>query len=236
MTEDKKLRDLLEESQDDLFQRIIDRQEGRVGLAEAKKEPDPTQSELDRWNRELDALERGTDKDKAHRMVAWRRLGIAAVIAVLLMIVTVAALQIRILNVVETIQEKFTHLSPDKSAEDVLAGWENVWLPTSMPEDFMLTDVVENGDIRAVEYTDSEGTQLTFYQYNSDTMLHLDTENAVVSNCHVGEFQCRLVYKAGWSALYWNNSDLAFAIEYDPDKTPDPVIQQVAQSVALDNK
>ena len=48
MTEDKELRKLLEESQDKLFQRIIDRQEGQIELAEAKKETDSTQTEPDR--------------------------------------------------------------------------------------------------------------------------------------------------------------------------------------------
>ena len=233
MAEGKTLQEMLEESQDELFQQMVDRQEGRVGLAETKNNPGPTQSELDQWNRKLDKLAADMEKSGAHRAKSWRRLGVVAAIAVLLMIGTVAALQIRILNVVETIQEKFTQLSPEKTAEETVESWEDAWLPAFIPEDFMLSDAVESEGVRAAEYTNSEGVQFTLYQYAEDTMLQLDTEDAVVSDCPIGESMGQVIQKGGWAALYWDNSNVVLCLEYDPGEISANIIQQVARSVAL---
>ena len=57
---DQELQDLFEQSEDALFRRIVDRQEGALGMAERERlgMDGPSAVTLARWDRALDALER----------------------------------------------------------------------------------------------------------------------------------------------------------------------------------
>lgn len=216
----------MEQSQDQLFQQIIDEQEGRLGIEEARRLGGPPEEALTRWTTELDKIK---DKRPGH----WKRtVVIAAIIAAAMaMAVSVLATNFDFLNIVETIQEQFTQFSPDKSPEIIVSKWSGAYLPEYVPAGYMMSDAVESTDIRAVEYTNSEGIRFTFNQYSGNTNLRIDTETAETTGCHVGTEDGRLVRKGSQSTLYWNSVDTAFSIVYDPANITDDEARQIAESV-----
>lgn len=230
MAESTRIRDLLEQSEDQLFQRIIDGQEGLLGIEEARRYGGPSEEELARWTERLDKL-----ADKPFPSRRWRRVAVAAAIIAAGLAVTVLAYQADLLNFVETVHEQFTQISPGNTPEEVVSGWVGAFRPEYVPEGYLMSDAVDNGDTRAIEYANSEGVRFTFYQSTADTNIRIDTEAADLSDCRVGDVFGRLARKDGLSTLFWSTTEASFSIEYDASRTSDREIRQLAESVTKIN-
>lgn len=123
----KSIQELLEQSEDRLFQQIVDEQEGLLGIEESKALEGPGEEALVRWNARLNKL---AEKPASHRR--WRRTAVVAAIIAALLAVSVLAYQVDILNFVETIQKQFTQLSPSDPPENTVSAWIGAYCPDHM--------------------------------------------------------------------------------------------------------
>lgn len=222
----KSIQELLEQSEDQLFQQIVDEQEGLLGIEESKRLGSPSEEELAQWTARLNKL---AAKAAPHR----RRKRLVVVVAIIaaLLAVSVLAYQVDLLNFVETVQEQFTQLSPSDPPENTVSAWVGAYCPEYVPDGYMMSDAVDNGDTKAIEYTSTEGVRFMFYQSGGDTNIRIDTEAAELSDCRIGDVTGRLVRKDGLSTLFWSTTGASFSIEYDASRTSDQEIQQLAESV-----
>lgn len=235
MTRKPGIQDLLEQSEDRLFQRIVDEQEGGLGLTEAARTDGPSQAALDQWTARLDKLEQQQPSPTARRR-NWTRLALVAAILAAVLALSAMAFHKDILNVVETVRARFTQLSPVELPETVVAGWMDAYLPTYIPDDYMMSDATDTGDFRFVEYTDPQGNCFAFYHYGSDTVAHVDTEAADTQSCQIGIWPGLLVKKDGLSTLYWSIENTSFSIEYDSAQINDKTVLKIADSTAMVQK
>lgn len=226
MTGRKSIRELLEQSEDELFQQIIDEQEGQLGIEEARRLGGPSQDELARWKERLGALEKRTNQRRRN----WKRIAITAAIIAAVLTITVLAVRTDLLNFIETVQEQFTQFSTE-TPEDTVSEWPDAYLPSYVPTGYIMSDAVDNGGIRAVEYANSRGVRFTFYHYGTDTNIRIDTENADKERIYIGTAKGYLVRKGSLSTLYWSTGAASFSIEYDPTEISNHDIQLIAESV-----
>lgn len=220
---------MLEQSEDQLFQQIVDQQEGLLGIEESKRLGSPSEEELAQWIARLDKL-----VAKAAPYRRRKRLVVVAAIIAALLVVSVLAYQVDILNFVETIQKQFTQLSPSDPPENTVSAWIGAYCPEYVPEGYMMSDAVDNGDIKAIEYTNSEGVRFTFYQSGGNTISRIDTEAAGRVNCLVGANEGYLVRKSGQTQLLWQTTNAAFCIVFSD--TPEEEILKTAESLTNVNE
>lgn len=230
MTENRNIRELLEQSEDRLFQQIIDEQEGWTGIEEARHLGGPDADILARWR---DHMEKLSSQGRRN----WKRIAIIAAIIAVALTITVLAVHIDLLHFIETVQEQFTQFSPSETPESTVAKWLDPYLPAYVPTGYIMSDAVDNGDTKAVEYTNSEGRRFTFYQSGTDTNIRVDTETAEIETCSVGSETGYFVRKNGLSNLHWNTAAASFSIEYNPVVITDQETLRIAESVAkIQNK
>ena len=218
-----------EELEELLFQKMIDLEEGRLGIEEAQRFGEPAPDELARWDERLDKLVKHSVQ---HRRRNWKRIIIAAAIIAAVLTITVLAVHTNLLNFIETVQEQFTQFSPAETPESIVSEWLDPYLPAYVPAGYMMSDAVDNGGTKAVEYTNSEGIRFTFYQSGGDTNIRIDTETAETEDRCVGREAGYLVQKNGSSSLHWNTVGAAFSIEYDPIFIEDKEALRIAESIA----
>ena len=225
MPENRRIRDLLEQSEDQLFQRIVDEQEGLIGLEESRQSGGPSKEALARWTAELDKLEARPAPRRR-----WKRVALAAAIVAAVLALSALAYQMDFLNFVETIQEQFTQLSPSEPPEKTASTWIGAYRLEYVPEGYLMSDAVDNGDTKAMEYANSEGIRFTFYQSGCDTVSRADTEAADAETRTIGGGTGYLVKKDGQSQLLWQTTDAAFCIVYG--ETPEEEIMKIAESLS----
>lgn len=231
MADQDKIQELIDASEDALFQKIIDRQEGALGLEEMTQPGSaPTQAELAQWERALNELDRVASPAKT--LPKRKRVGRIAVLSILaaaLLLVAASALYRPILNWVESVHEKYTQLQASSSAQARVDLWTAVYLPTYLPPYFTVSDAFEYEDIKIIEYASIEGARLTFYQYKSNANVRVDTEaankTAVMLITGVEAYQ---IDKGSLSTLYWNDCGYSFSVEFNPDEIKTSEIQAFA--------
>lgn len=199
-------------------------------MEEAQRLGGPDPAELARWSERL-------EKQTVKRRRNWKQIAMVAAIIVGLLTVSVLAAHIDLLNFIETVQEQFTQFSPVETPEDAVSKWLDAYLPAYVPDGYMMSDAVDNGDTRAVEYTNSEGSRFTFYQSGGSTNIRIDTEAAETVKCCIGTEAGYLIRKNGSSSLHWNTASSSFAIEYNPAEIADKEALWIAESTTkIQNK
>ena len=229
MKENSRLRDLLEQSEDALLQALIDEAEGELGQAELKElAGEPPSAEYAKWRQ---ALHRRTAPKRAGVSKRWLRVVVAAAIIAALLLLTVAAVRYQMLNFIERVYEQFTQLQPDTSAEARVAGWGDIYLPSYLPEGFFISSAWESGDTKIIEYTNSPGDRIIYYQYDCGSSLRLDSEDADKRACQVGGIDAWILEKDGLCTLYWWNETGIFSLEFTSGSVPETEIEQIAESL-----
>lgn len=218
MTDDEKIQDIIEASEDALLQKIIDRQEGTLGLEElGHPGPVPTQAELKQWERGLDKLAGG--RRLAKPSFKGKRLGRAVLLVILaavLLLAAASALYRPILNWVESVHEKYTQIQAGETAENQVAQWESAYIPEVSPDGFSISDAADLGDVKFIEYANAGGGRITFYQYGPRSSVRIDTEKADRTiTAWVGGQTAYLFRKEELSTFYWNQGGCILSIEYD---------------------
>lgn len=85
---------------------------------------------------------------------------------------------------------------------------------------------------KVIEYADSMGGQITFYQYSATSNVRIDTENAdKVVFPWVGAATAYQFEKGGQTTLYWSTESCVFSIAFDSASVPEAEIVSFAQGI-----
>lgn len=225
-----KIKDLMDEAEDALFQKIIDRQEGAQGIAEnTLPAPGPTGAELARWTLALDALSRQAPPQR--KRVRLRRTVILAALLGAALLVAAGAFHRQILNWIETAHDQYAQLQAGRTAQQELDGWTGAYVPTALPLGYVLRYAKSTEQFKVIEYADSSGDQITFYQYCASSTVRFDTEEASKTVFPwVGETTAYQFQKGGRTTLYWTNKTSVFSIAFDAASVPESEMLSFAQS------
>lgn len=225
--------EIIEQAEHEALQRIIDEQEGLLGIEESRRLGEASPEDMEAWERLLKAIPVTSGPPKRRR---WKRLLVAVAVLMALLVISSIAFHVRILNVVEGIQEKFTQIQVSKSAEEMIEGWAGAYILEPVPPGYFYSDAVDAGDYKAVEYANSEGGRFTFYQSADQTGLRIDTEGAVSTPVTIGAIPAKIIFKNELATLTWTDGQTYFSIEYCPQQVGDAQAIQFAQSVTPKKK
>lgn len=234
-TDNQNLYTIMDSLKDQTFQEIIDRMEGIQGIEENKLPgDDPSERALTNWTRELDKLERAAKRKTPHRK---RFIHIAMVAVLLLSFLLISVNAHHILNWFGATYEKYTKLQQTASIETEIKGWKDVYLPEYVPEDYTISDGIATTDAKSIEYTDTEGHRIMFYQYSPQSNIMIDTEAAdKTMTSAVAGHTAYVFHKNGLTTLYWDNGIQTFSIEFSTLCLTEDEAIQMAESIQLQNK
>ncbi|MCQ4864940.1 DUF4367 domain-containing protein [Pseudoflavonifractor phocaeensis] len=227
------LKDIVEQSQEEALQRIIDRQEGKLAREELKEPgPAPTVEELAHWSSELDRLEQDASRKGLSRRKWGMRLIVVAALLGALLALSVGAIRAGILNLFIDAQEQFTQITTSQSPERVVAGWRQFYLPSSLPDGYTMSSPINDEDMKSIEYSNSAGERILYYQYSPNSNIRLDTEKADKQyyDSIIGE-TAYLFEKGALSTLYWSTDGYILSIEFNPASVTSEDILDMAKSV-----
>lgn len=233
MADQDKIQELIDASEDALFQKIIDRQEGALGLEELNQcGAVPTQAELARWEQALNKL---VDVKAPGTTPGKKRLGRTALLAILaaaLLLVAASALSRPILNWVESVHEQYTQLQAKNTAQDEIDSWSGYYLPTSLPAHFAVSDAHKADDVAMIEYANTEGFRITFYQYSPHSSFRIDTEKAdkVITDL-IPDQNVYLFSKKNLSAFSWNCGGHLLSIEFNTGSVEESELRALIGSI-----
>lgn len=213
MNDGKDLRELMESAEDDLFQAVVDRMER---LEAAEPGPEPPAEVLARWQAALDKLE-PAPAPRSRRKLGLRIALAAAILAGLFLF---GAHALQLLNWIEIQRETYTQIQapPESTAEEIVSGWSGACLPSYVPEGYHMSHAMDGTDFKAIEYADTEGHRLVFYQYSDSSSVRIDTESAEKrTDCTINGRTAYLIQTEAAGTLYWTDGQQIFFLEYEPD-------------------
>lgn len=231
MADETDLRGLLEAAEDELFQKIVDRMEGMQGMQGIEEsrlaKEEPSQEELLKWNTALDKLERQLTQPK--KCKSNKRRWIAVLAAILAATLLASANAYHIMNWFETVREKYTLIHQENSISSEISRWEGAFVPDEVPKDFTISDALCGDDMLIIEYADTAGHRIVFYQYSPGANILIDTEKAdKVIDYKVADYTAYLYYKGELITLYWNNGAQVFSFEFGSHTTEQEILDMAA--------
>lgn len=222
------LHDLIDSTEDKLFQTIIDRQEGALGMAEQEL---CGEKPLYNWppSHQNSVLSCAPSCGFRRR---WLSRAVVAAIIVFALAITAFAAAPTVLNWLETAHGNFVHISADESATEKIAAWTQVYVPDYVPEDYLPSDASRTEGMTVIEYVNTKGDRLIFYQYSPSSNIRIDTEfsEETVLTWKNGE-TAYLSSKGSTSIVYWSSSDWMFSIEYNPEDLTIDEIELMEESI-----
>lgn len=229
------LKEWLDQADEERFQRIIDEMEGVWVQAElGKTDGGPTDAELDQWQEKLDSLLEHNDVS-SHKRVHWKHAAIVAAIIAAVLFVSVNGLYI--CNWVESIHEKYTQIQPINSQATGLEDWADAYIPVYIPKNYARSDTGSGVDFKYIEYTNTEGSRIYFYQYDFDLTLRIDTEQADYTlDREINGQSAYLFQKGSLSTIYWSCGEFTLSIEYDPEFVAESEILEMAKNLQWKEK
>lgn len=231
MNRKNQLKDLLESSDDELFQKLIDRQEGAEGQSESYVLGIASEPEMQQFHNRFTATYCAASDHKPSG-ARWK-LGRGFLVAVFVMVFlfTVAKAYPKMLNWVIESFDEFIQFHSNTSPEETMELWEDGWVPTYLPDDFRITDVVCGETAKLIEYSNTTGERIVFYQYSTNDNFHLDIENAIQEECQIDGKPAYVIEKEEISTLYWLDTDWSFSIEFPPSIMLDEAVK-IAESIS----
>lgn len=227
MSERQPFSDILDRSDDQAFQAIIDRQEAALGRAESGT-PGPalTAETLAKWEKELDKL----PGQRRSRRRLRRTVLLAAIITALLLAAAAGAYHVELLNWWERVRQEVSILTVEEDPEAIVQTWTGCHVPTEIPEGFEIAQAVNGTTAKIIEYHDTAGNRIMYYEYTSDVTLGLDKEqaSALIEPNHEG---AHAYEKDGKTSYYWFSEERAYVLEFDTDAVTLDAVERMAESL-----
>lgn len=154
-------------------------------------------------------------------------------------VVSVESLRIKVLNYIIEVQEEYTSIRikdiPIDNIETTYPGvpteWENVYIPTYIPEGFKIEKAESLAVIKMIQYSNDDGQLIIFNQSTNEKMdLRVDTENAKSEKININGFEGLIVEKNGLITIAWYNNDFSFYLKSQIDKNE---LVKMAESIKV---
>ena len=179
-------------------------------------------------------------KRRYQRRTAMKRnirkgIHIAACAVLLLGVITpfavahIEAIRVRVMRLLIDIQEDRTNVSiqEDVSASfNVPTEWKGQYYPSYIPEGYRLTQLLDNYSI--VVYSNANGDEITFEEYNEYDEIVIDSENSYVSYGQVDGNAAFIVEKNN-TKIIWCNGSFLFSVTASDYSTA----RKVAEGIEL---
>lgn len=186
------------------------------------------------------AEKRRKERRKAIRGHIRRGLHIAACLVLILAmaatfaIAKVEFIRVRVMKMLVDLQADHADISivEDVDASFVVPdGWDGNYYPAKIPDGYVL-DRISSG-IHRVVYSNTDGDELYFFEYEDEDELAVDTENAEIRYGRIDGSIAMIIQKKGKGCtILWCNGDryfMVFAKDYETAAT-------VAENVMRINK
>lgn len=231
MDDRKNFSDILEQSDDQAFQAIIDRQETALAKAEcASTGPALTKETLEKWENALDELPDPPEGYCGRRKLRRMAMIAAIIMALLLLAAGASAFHVQLLNWWEQIWEETSIIHVEEDPEAVIQTWKGFYAPTAVPEDFQAARAINGTTAKIIEYRDAAGSRILFYQYTADASLGLDKEHADTLNAQDRE-DIGTDGNGNETNYYWFVEDRAYLIVFNAEDVTVDAVEQMAKSL-----
>jgi len=141
-----------------------------------------------------------------------------------------AAVRVYVLNWTEQATEKYLQFQAGESAAERVARWQEAYVPSTVPRDYQISAAAYSESSKFIEYANTAGDRLLFFQYPGSAAVRIDTEAADREVDWFGQ-KAYLFLKEGTAMVTWDGGDCIFSIEYDPEAVTDEEIKEMAKSL-----
>lgn len=230
-------KNLYEEYEDSLFKLVMHdaaEKEGRLFLEEKeklKKDPKslPSRAAVQKFSQQLDEQLKKT-KTYARRRRIWQALNKAAIAMLIVLVilgatvVTVQAVRIRVLNFLMDVQQEYTSFQLQDSSSGSEGGstiieWRQAFIPTYIPEGYKISSISDGNLSRIIEFTNPQGSLITYVELSEGNKCQLDTEKAsVVETVNINGHEATVVVKNSMVTLIWAMNERMFMIRGQIEK------------------
>ena len=174
--------------------------------------------------------------------ISYRSLNKTAMIFLVLIlllstsVLTVQAIRIKALNLLISMEDRYTAIrlgDRGNGVEDNMhIDWHNAYMPTNIPEGYIISNLTNNKNLKSIEYTSKNGGIILFQQINENGSKNVDTENAEkIENVTVQGKEGLLVIKDGLITVIWNNDLYVFLLSARTEELRNDDVLKIAESV-----
>lgn len=228
---------LYEEYEDSLFRLVmhdVAEKEGQLFLEEAgklKNDPEylPSPETVQRFTQQLDAhLKKPKAYARRHRILAaLNKVAVAMLITLVILgttVVTVEAVRVKALNFLMDVQQEYTSFqlqdsSSNSEGSSETVDWHQAYVPTYIPEGYEVSATVQNENYINIEFTDLQGSLISYMELSADSTPALDTKNAsAFEKISINEHEGTIVVKNSLVTVIWSMDERMFMIRGEIEK------------------
>lgn len=226
---------LYEEYEHALFQLVMHdaaEQEGSCLLEENQRikafaESLPPEEALRKFTEQLDAHLRKQKVDARRKKLPrlLRRVAVAVVAICFVFftaMTTVHAFRVEVMNFWMSIQPQYTifRLKENEnttSRENLVVGWANAYVPTYVPEEYVVSSVTVTQLLKRVVFQ-AEKASIVYMEMTGATSPTVDTENASrLETVSINGLNGMLVEKSGLVTVIWSSDERMFMVQTQAD-------------------
>lgn len=148
----------------------------------------------------------------------------------------VDAYRVRWRNTITRLQQKFTQIDYVDDTTDIdeyiPKDWVGRYYLTYLPEGYQLSGTTNQDGAATISYTDQEGKQILFSQFNQNISMRIDTEDEEITYLSInGDHEAYCLQKDNSLIVSWRQEDITFQL-YTPWIGQEEIIR-IAESIAL---
>jgi len=175
---------------------------------------------LDTWFQDIQSKTKVLEKQNKRIKILKKLATVAALITVVLITslsivtLTVEAVRVRVLNFFMETNEKYTIFRIEEVNEDTRVNipWDSYYYPSYLPKGYLLENASSYGSTLIIEFSNTEGSQITFSQTPNGTDFNIDTEDSKLSEVMINNYKGFLIEKENKVILFWNDEYNSFSI------------------------
>jgi len=225
------VRKLNEEYEDALFRLILNvaaEKEGRLIYEENIKSKErqenlPPQESLKRFTSLLGAKLKSAKRNHRNPGRILRRTAVAVMAVIIMcsvMMVSVDAFRLKVLNLLISIEPKYTSIqisnSDDKENRGgLIVDWKNAYVPTYIPAGYKAERVSSSATVKTINFKkEDDNSTLIYTEYSTSYGIAIDTENAsIIKAIEIGGREGTLSVKDSVTSVAWIMDDRLFVIQ-----------------------
>jgi len=145
---------------------------------------------------------------------------------------TVEAFRVQVLNFIMTFEKEYTTVKLGESENDgnIIAGFKDTYVPIYIPAGYKINQLIDEDDMKTIEYINDEDNFLFFYDYNQSAITNIDTEDAdTIKSIKINGVDGLFVLKNNRIIISWTyNNRILIIIAY---KLTEEETIKIAESV-----
>ncbi|MDP4120310.1 MAG: DUF4367 domain-containing protein [Bacillota bacterium] len=230
---------LNEEYEDRLFKLVMDNAAEKNGrlidkdIEKLNSDPEnlPSQTDIIRFSQLLDMhlkkMEKIRKRHRGSRLIS--RIAVAVIIIMVvfsIMMLTVQAFRVQVLNFLISIEPKFTSLQlqgGDNAQKDgkLIVNWTNAYVPTYIPNGYEVSNISYSDSLKKIIFTgkNDNSTFITYTESESINSISIDTEGAsLVEKVSINGNNGTLAVKDSTVTIGWTMDNRLFIIQAQINK------------------